>query len=72
MVASGGKGLRLRFGHDDVVLPFAFILGFPEARGATDDMKFLMNENETSIPVKTDVAPYYPWQDVKRYWAGDC
>ena len=32
-------------------------------------VKFLLNENETSIPVKTDCAPYYHWSDVKRYWA---
>ena len=102
MIASGGKGVRLRFGHDSVVLPFAFILGFPEATGATTDMenlheqfsifrlipmaaniqliffrkpkskdvlvKFLMNENETSIPVKTDCYPYYHWNDVKKFY----
>ena len=102
MIASGGEGVRLRFGHDSVVLPFAFILGFKEAVGATDDMenlhnqfsifrlipmganiqlifyrkpkskdilvKFLMNENETSIPVKTDSYPYYHWRDVEPYY----
>ena len=102
MIASGGSGLRLRFGHDSVVLPFAYVLGFPEATGATDDMenlhlrfsifrlipmaaniqlvfyrksgsrdilvKFLMNENETAIPLKTDCYPYYHWSDVKRYY----
>ena len=102
MIASGGNGLRLRFGHDSVVLPLAYILGFPEATGATDDMenlhrtftifrlipmaaniqlvffrkngsrdilvKFLMNENETSVPIKTDCYPYYHWSDVKSYY----
>ena len=102
MIASGGKGLRLRFGHDSVVLPFAFVLGFPEATGATDDMedlhhhfaifrlipmganiqlifyrkpkskdilvKFLMNENETAIPIKTDCYPYYHWSEVEPYY----
>ncbi len=102
MIASGGQGLRLRFGHDSVVLPFAFVLGFPEAVGATDDMeilherfsifrlipmganiqliffrkakskdilvKFLMNENETAIPIKTDCYPYYHWRDVESYY----
>ena len=102
MIASGGSGLRLRFGHDSVVLPFAFILGFKEAVGATDDMeglhnhfsifrlipmaaniqlvffrkegsddilvKFLMNENETSIPLATDCYPYYHWSDVEPYY----
>ena len=104
MIAYGGSGLRLRFGHDSVVLPFAFVLGFPEATGATDDMenlhtqfsifrlipmaaniqlvffrkakskdvlvKFLMNENETSIPIDTDCYPYYHWADVSRYYRG--
>ena len=98
MIASGGQGLRLRFGHDSVVLPFSYVLGFPEATGATDDMenlherfsifrlipmganiqlifyrkakskdilvKFLMNENETSIPIQTDSYPFYHWKDV--------
>ena len=102
MIASGGSGLRLRFGHDSVVLPFAFILGFREATGATDDMedlhhhfslfrlipmaaniqlvffrkagsddilvKFLMNENETSIPLATDCYPFYHWSDVEPYY----
>ena len=102
VIAKGGQGLRLRFGHDSVVLPFAFALGFQEAIGATDDMenlhkdfaifrlipmganiqwvfyrkdkskdilvKFLMNENETSIPVKTDCFPYYHWRDVQKYY----
>lgn len=102
MIASGGCGLRLRFGHDSVVLPFSYILGFPEATGATDDMenlhlhfsiyrlipmaanvqlvffrkagsedilvKFLMNENETSAPIKTDCYPYYHWSDVSSYY----
>ena len=102
IIASGGNGLRLRFGHDSVVLPFAFILGFQEAIGGTDDMenlhnsfsifrlipmaaniqlvffrkagsqdilvKFLMNENETSIPLKTDCYPYYHWSDVEPYY----
>ena len=102
MIASGGQGLRLRFGHDSVVLPFSFVLGFPEATGATDDMenlherfsifrlipmganiqlifyrkakskdvlvKFLLNENETSIPIKTDCYPYYHWRDVESYY----
>ncbi len=104
MIASGDIGLRLRFGHDDVVLPFSFVLGFQEATGATADMenlhnkfsifrlipmganiqwvfyrkpkskdilvKFLMNENETSIPIKTDCYPFYHWKDVEAYYRG--
>ena len=58
----------------DKLIPMAanLQLVFYRKEGSDDILvKFLLNENETSIPVKTDVAPYYHWQDVKRYWAGD-
>lgn len=31
-------------------------------------VKFLHNERETRIPVKTDMWPYYDWSDVKSYF----
>jgi hypothetical protein len=31
-------------------------------------VKFLQCEKETSIPVATDVAPYYHWKDVRAYY----
>ena len=31
-------------------------------------VKFLHCEKETTIPVKTDIAPYYHWKDVKTYY----
>lgn len=102
MIESGKSGVRLRFGHDSVVLPFSFILGVKEAIHGTDDMedlhnhfaifrlipmagniqlvffrkqgsddilvKFLMNENETSIPITTDCYPFYHWKDVRSYY----
>ena len=102
MIESGKSGVRLRFGHDSVVLPFTFILGVKEAIHGTDDMedlhnhfaifrlipmagniqliffrkqgsddilvKFLMNENETSIPITTDCYPFYHWKDVRTYY----
>lgn len=30
-------------------------------------VKFLLNENEVKVPVKTEKYPYYQWQDVKTY-----
>jgi hypothetical protein len=33
-------------------------------------VKFLHNEKEVSIPVKSDIAPYYHWKDVERYYRG--
>lgn len=31
-------------------------------------VKILHNEKETSIPVKTDIWPYYDWDDVKQFF----
>lgn len=31
-------------------------------------VKFMLNERETSIPVETDIYPYYKWEDVKAYY----
>ena len=55
----------------DKIIPMAanIQLVFYRKEGSDDILvKFLLNENETTIPVKTDVAPYYHWTDVKRYW----
>ena len=43
---------------------------FYRKEGSDDVLvKFLLNANETSIPIATDRAPYYHWKDVKEYWA---
>lgn len=36
----------------------------------SDDIlvKFLHNEKEVTVPVKTDFAPYYRWEDVNKYY----
>ena len=36
----------------------------------SDDIlvKFLMNENETSIPIPTDLYPFYHWKDVENHY----
>ena len=31
-------------------------------------IKVLLNGQESRLPVKTDCAPYYNWQEVKRYY----
>lgn len=31
-------------------------------------LKVLLNENETTLPVKTDIAPYYHWRDFRNYY----
>ena len=31
-------------------------------------VKVLFNGHEAKLPIPTDCAPYYHWQDVKRYY----
>lgn len=31
-------------------------------------VKFMLNERETSIPVQTDIYPFYKWSDVKAFY----
>ena len=39
---------------------------FFHKKGSNDVLvKVLLNEKETKLPVKTDVAPYYHWKDVE-------
>ena len=33
-------------------------------------VKFLLNEREVSVPVSTDMAPFYRWDDVKTFYRG--
>jgi hypothetical protein len=28
----------------------------------------MLNEREQTIPLKSDIAPYYKWDDVKKYF----
>lgn len=39
-------------------------------KSGNDDIlvKILHNELETSIPIPTDMAPYYHWKDVREFW----
>ena len=30
--------------------------------------KVLLNENEATLPISTDIAPYYHWNDFKDYF----
>lgn len=33
-------------------------------------VKILLNENEATLPIKSEVAPYYHWSDVRKYFMG--
>lgn len=42
---------------------------FYQKPGSKDVLvKVLLNEAEAKLPVKTDMAPYYHWQDVREYY----
>lgn len=44
------------------------IVFFRNKKDASDVIvKFMLNERETSVPVKTDIYPFYRWNDVRRY-----
>ena len=31
-------------------------------------LKILLNENEATLPIPTDCAPYYHWSDFRQYY----
>ena len=72
--------------YDSVSDPYEFYLHFADFKiapmagnvqivffsdGAGDIIvKFMLNEREMSIPVGTDIFPFYHWADVKEYYTG--
>lgn len=42
---------------------------FYRKRG-TDEIivKFMLNEKETTIPIKSEIAPFYFWKDVEKFY----
>ena len=49
-------------------------LVFYRGKKASDEIlvKCLMNESEASLPVETDIFPYYKWSDVKAFYHDRC
>lgn len=55
---------------DYKITPMATNLQFVFYRKAKSDdilVKVLLNEDEATLPIKSDVAPYYHWNDFKAY-----
>jgi len=54
------------------VFPMAANLQFVFYRSGIDDpdvvFKVLLNEQEATLPLPTDMAPYYHWRDFKQYY----
>ena len=60
-----------RVWSDYIVSPMAANVQWIFFRNDDSDdvlVKFLVNEKEASIPIPTDVAPYYHWRDVERFY----
>ena len=57
---------------DYKIIPMAGNLQFIFYRNGIHDkdilVKVLLNENEATLPLKTDVAPYYHWEDFRDYY----
>ncbi|WP_315402827.1 histidine-type phosphatase [Hoylesella saccharolytica] len=57
---------------DYKIFPMASNLQFVFYRKSLADkdvlFKILLNENETTLPIKTDKAPYYHWNDFKEFY----
>jgi hypothetical protein len=104
-IRQGGTAVTLRFGHDSILTPLAYLLHLNGCDDVTSDLenlykhwstfkitpmcgniqivfyrkagsndilvKFMLNEHEKSIPVKTDMAPYYHWKDVEAYYRAE-
>ena len=49
-------------------------LVFYRGKKSTDDIlvKCLLNGSEATLPVKTDMFPYYKWSDVKQFYTARC
>lgn len=105
VIRSGESTVTLRFGHDSVVAPLAFLMQLKGCNEVTSDyehlythwadfkvipmagniqfifyrktgsndilVKILQNEHESTIPVKTDCAPYYHWKDVEAFYRAE-
>ena len=54
---------------DYKITPMATNLQFVFYRNKANDVlvKVLLNEDEATLPIKSDVAPYYHWNDFKEY-----
>ena len=54
------------------VFPMAANIQFVFYRNDTDDddilLKVLLNEEEATLPLETDCAPYYHWNDFREYY----
>ena len=72
--------MHLRYTHSNVVMSLACLMELDgyglhtanldslEAYGWANYRIALLNGHEARLPIETDCAPYYHWNDVKRYY----
>ena len=64
--------LENRGWKDYCIAPFGGSIQVIHYRSSPDDpdmlIKVLLNGREARLPIASDCAPYYKWQDVKRYY----
>lgn len=64
--------LETRGWYNYRIFPMAANIQFVFYRKNANDkdviFKVLRNENEATLPIKTDIAPYYHWKDFKDYF----
>ena len=66
--ANGAKACELWQNYKVSPMAANIQLIFFRKKGSDDILvKFLLNEHETTIPVQSDVAPYYHWSDVRQF-----
>ena len=53
------------------VAPVVWLLRYVYRKDKYDTdviFKVLLNEQEATLPIETDIAPYYHWRDFRRYY----
>ncbi len=66
--ANGAKACELWQNYKVSPMAANIQLIFFRKKGSDDVLvKFLLNEHETTLPVQSDVAPYYHWSDVRKF-----
>ncbi|MDD4609363.1 MAG: histidine acid phosphatase [Bacteroidaceae bacterium] len=63
LVANEWRNYKIFMMASNIQLVFYRQLGNPDIL-----VKALLNEHEVTLPVKTDVAPYYHWKDLSSYY----
>ena len=45
------------------------LIFYRKHKGGDILVRLLLNEREVTLPLETDVAPFYHWKDLRKYWS---